>query len=151
MNIDSGIMPAITLYQPWASWIIWGLKTIETRTHNRFKSLKGSRILIHAGKKTDESDSVVRNPYITFEQLIYKHEELINGYIIGSALVQDFRVLDEKDSKAALIDCGNTLRYGLILNESLTFSEPIKINGEMGIWYYDVTNKCKVRKSNIEV
>lgn len=146
MSIDSGIMPVITLYQPWATWVIRGWKLIETRTHDRFKSLVGRRILIHAGKKTDASDAVVKNPYLTREQLLYNPDEVINGYILGSALVQDFRVLDERDSRLALIDCCSVIRFGLFLNETLTFAKPIKEQGEMGIWYYDIDNMCKAKK-----
>lgn len=47
------IYPVITLYQPWATWIMRGWKTIETRTHNRFACLDHKTILIHAGKITD--------------------------------------------------------------------------------------------------
>lgn len=144
-SIDFGVMPVITLYQPWATWILRGWKEIATRTHDRFRSLEGKRILIHAGKKTDDSDAVIRNPYLTIEQLLYKPDEVINGYIIGSTLVQNFRLLNENDSIRALIDCGSVLRYGLFMNETLTFADPIKEKGEMGIWYYDLDNMRKVK------
>jgi predicted transcriptional regulator len=42
-------MKVITLWQPWASFIALGWKTIETRTHDRFKNLVCERIAIHAG------------------------------------------------------------------------------------------------------
>lgn len=32
----------ISMWQPWAWWVMRGWKTIETRTHNRFKGLAGS-------------------------------------------------------------------------------------------------------------
>lgn len=44
-------MKAISLHQPWATCIAMKWKTIETRTHARFKSLVGQRIAIHAAKK----------------------------------------------------------------------------------------------------
>src|SRR3972149_4902156 len=44
-------MKVITFYQPWATMILDGVKTIETRTHDRFKNLQGHRIGIHAGTK----------------------------------------------------------------------------------------------------
>ena len=49
-------MDAITLYMPEALFVSLGWKTIETRTHHRFKGLVGKRIAIHAAKKKlDES------------------------------------------------------------------------------------------------
>ncbi len=146
----SNILPAITLYQPWATWIMRGWKTIETRIHNRFACLKDQIILIHAGKRTDDSDAVIRNPYLTREQLLYKPEEVINGCILGRAFVYDFDSLSDGWSKDALIDCGNTLRYGLYLKDITTFDTPIPVNGEMGIWYFDLDKKIKVKKPDLQ-
>lgn len=139
------IYPVITLYQPWASWIIRGWKTIETRTHNRFAILKDKDILIHAGLMTDKN--AIDNPYLTREQLMRNPEEIINGYILGRVHVYRTALLDYTDSKAALIDCSNIDRYGLFLQLKQTF-DPIPVKGEMGIWYYDLDNKQKVKKSN---
>jgi len=44
-------MKAISVYQPHATCIAMKWKTIETRTHARFKLLEGERIAIHAAKK----------------------------------------------------------------------------------------------------
>ena len=52
LSICKRVYPVLTLYQPWATFIADGLKTIETRTHNRFTSLYGKTILIHAGQQT---------------------------------------------------------------------------------------------------
>src|ERR1035437_8721493 len=96
------IYPAITLYQPWATWIIRTWKDIETRTHNKFASLEGHYILIHAGKTTDES--AINNPYLTKEQILENPDEMINGFIIGKAYCYQFEILDDRFSKRALID-----------------------------------------------
>ena len=141
------ILPVITLYQPWATWIMREWKTIETRTHNMFRSLLGKKILLHAGLTTDAS--AINNPYLTKEQLIYNPDEMVNGFILGSAFVHHTGVLGPKDSKDALIDCANTTRYGLFLNNIEKWDVPVKEKGEMGIWYYDVTNMKKVTKSNL--
>lgn len=138
------IYPVITLYQPWATWIVRGWKTIETRTHNRFQSLKGQRILIHAGKTTDAQ--AANNPYLPPNLRLHKPEEMINGFIIGGAFVQDFKLLNDSNSRDALIDCGNTQRFGLLLNQIWKLDEPIEVNGEMGIWYYDLESEMKVKK-----
>src|SRR5687767_2133477 len=107
------IYPVITLYQPWATWIMRGWKTIETRTHDRFKSLAGKIILIHAGKTTDAN--AAHNPYLTIEQIKENPDEMVSGYILGSVFVSQFSQLSAQHSKAALIECYNTLRYGLFL------------------------------------
>lgn len=138
------ILPAITLYQPWPTWIMRGWKPIETRTHDKFKSLQGKTILIHAGMRTDET--AINNPYLTREQLLQDPDEMINGYILGKATVDAFGKLGDEHSKQALIDCGSTTRYGLFLTNIEKFPTPILCKGEMGIWYYDLANRCKVTK-----
>jgi len=139
----SNIYPVITLYQPWATWIMRGWKTIETRTHNRFASLNHKTILIHAGQRTDV---IFSHPFLTEEQLNYNPEEVVNGFILGSAYVDATGLLsgDWVENKSALI---HTLdRYGLFLKDIEKFKEPIPCKGEMGIWYYDLDLKQKVRK-----
>ncbi len=138
------ILPTITLYQPWATWIMREWKTIETRTHNRFGCLIGKRILIHAGMNTDAE--AIKCHYLTKEQLIYKPDEVINGYILGSVFVKSFGKLSAVHSEKALIDCGNIERFGLYLSQIEKFPEPILCKGEMGIWYFNLTTKQKVKK-----
>lgn len=141
------VFPVITLYQPWATWVIREWKPIETRTHNRFACLKGHWVLIHAGAKTDDSELTRRNPYLTKEQIIYKPDEVVNGAILGMAYCHDWGLLNINHSKAALIDCGPPFtRYGNFLKEIVIFPEPIPEKGELGIWYYDLLQRKKVKK-----
>lgn len=146
MSKEERILPVITLYQPWATWIIRGWKTIETRTHNRFSSLNGKTILIHAGQRTDDISAAIRNPYLTQDQILYNPDEVINGCILGSVHVYDFMALTDHDSKGALIDCGTVERFGLFLDQINKFKESIPVKGEMGIWYYNLDSKEKVKK-----
>ena len=46
-------MKAVTLYQPWASAIAYGLKRLETRPWPLYESMLNRWLLIHAGKKFD--------------------------------------------------------------------------------------------------
>ena len=139
------IYPVITLYQPWATWIMREWKTIETRTHKRFACLKNKTILIHAGQKTDAA--AINNPYLTKAQLLQNPDEMVNGYILGSAFVSEFSKLSEADSEKSLIEC-ITVRYGLHLVQVEKFEVPIPVKGEMGIWYYDLSKREKVKKSD---
>jgi hypothetical protein len=141
------ILPAITLYQPWATWIMRGWKSIETRTHNRFACLKDKTILIHAGLTTDSSIAATHNPYLTFEQIKLNPDDMINGFILGSAYVRDYGNLVHCHSQNALIECGGlTKRYGLFLNQITIFEKPIPVQGGMGIWHFDMQTQQKVKK-----
>ncbi len=55
-------MKAISLYPPWSVWVLFNWKTIETRNHDRFKSLIGQRIAIHSSLKVDMN--AFFNPWI---------------------------------------------------------------------------------------
>lgn len=146
-NTGKNIYPSITLYQPWATWIMREWKTIETRTHNKFGSLLGKRILIHAGLMNDsQAVNAFYHGYLSREKLLLNQEEMVNGYILGSVFVKAFGKCSSIHSKEALIDCGNTERFGLYLSQVEKFETPIACKGEMGIWYYDLDSMMKVKK-----
>lgn len=123
-----------------------GWKTIETRTHERFAGLNKSTILIHAGMEVDGSTLVTQNPYLTRSQVVQDPDEVVSGYILGSAFVWNFRGLRESDSPQALIDCADINRFGLFLRDVKKFDEPIRQRGDRGIWYFDLKKMEKVRK-----
>lgn len=132
------IIPVITLWQPWASWIMMGWKTIETRTHSRFACLEGKTIGIHASLKWDNDANIRALYYISQAQkLKTEYFKSIKGAIIGTVFVRQHRLLNGLDSQQALIDCKKTQRYGLIL-DNINPIEPIKISGKQGIW------KCNI-------
>src|ERR1700741_2408733 len=138
----TNIYPVITLYQPWATWIVEGWKTIETRTHDRFKCLVGKTILIHAGATYDQSPfryAAERN------YLSHKAIDVPQGCILGRAYVSSSRILNYNDAHKALIEC-DTKRYGLFLREIVKFENPIYTKGQMGIWYYDMSKMQPVLK-----
>ena len=60
---------AITLHQPWASLIVLGLKTVETRSWPAPTRLVGQRIAVHAGKR------LVRQPGDAIEQELWARWE----------------------------------------------------------------------------
>ena len=140
------IIPVITLKQPWASWIMWGWKTIESRTHTKFNCLKGEdRLGIHAGKNYDDSDLVVNNPYLTYDQLI-ESQLVPQGVILGTVNCFASGLLNKSHEQQALIECEKTVRYGLFVKDPIEFANPIPAKGELSIWYYDLDKKCKVKK-----
>jgi hypothetical protein len=127
-------IPVITVHQPWASLIIEGYKTIETRTHDRFKCLVGKRIGIHASKQIRCCAASVRS-----NLGYYPRFEPIHGCILGTAWVADFRSLREEDHWKALLhekECRG--RYGLFLTDIKKFDNPIPAKGQQGIWYYEI-------------
>jgi hypothetical protein len=141
-------MKAISLYQPWASWIAEGIKTVETRKHDRFEVLVGQRIAIHAGKRIDRMawalatkvvpDSVREKAFQVISQ------PLVHGAIICTAYVSKFSWIHWVGSDLsrvegmALIDCFDTFRSGLWLEDIHKLNIPILCKGHQGIFNVEV-------------
>jgi hypothetical protein len=129
------VIPVITLWQPWATWVILGWKTIETRTHQNFKSLAGRTIYIHAGKRWDGNAVSWAEFWMTPEMRVASHRQNYPvGAIIGTAFVKEHRALTSADSQNALISCDDRYaRFGLVLKDIQAVT-PIYVSGKQGIW-----------------
>ncbi len=150
-------IPIITLWQPWASFVALGWKTIETRWHKRFEKLTGKVIGIHASVKWDANWLELAGPYLSGEQRNQAFGlHIVRGIILCTAVVHGFRALGEVDSVKALINCGTTdnpggnsgssrVRYGLELSHVISVDPPIQTTGRQGIWYH----KPQVGKESI--
>jgi len=55
-NVRSASLPAITLWQPWASLVAAGVKPFETRGWPPPRRLIGARVAIHAARRPTERD-----------------------------------------------------------------------------------------------
>lgn len=134
-------MRIITMYQPWASFVLYGWKTIETRRHSRFKSLVGKRIGIHAGLEFDDYWRDTAEKYLSPERLEIMRNMLDDikaskGKILCTVLVNEAMWLSGNDSKEALIDCSTGGRFGLFLGDMETIEPTILATGKQGIWIY---------------
>ncbi len=129
------IIPTITLHQPWASWILWGWKTIETRTHARFSSIYDQRIAIHAGKRFDPDAIRTAEPWLDEDRIWRTLQDWASGVILCTAYVEENRPLNRTDSPAAMCDCSEPGLWGLILTDIQPVTPPIPAKGRQGIWY----------------
>jgi hypothetical protein len=137
-------MKVITLWQPWASFIALGWKTIETRTHDRFKNLVGETIAIHAGNKWDENWIKFAAQYLTADEIINTkihiklmfEEGYYKGAIVCTTYVYHSQWLMNPHCADALIEC-DTKRYGLFLKDTKLIQPAIPAKGKQGIWNYE--------------
>ncbi len=149
-NKNIMIIPVITLKQPWASWVMEGLKLIESRTHTQFKSLEGKTFCIHSAKKYDLSDYVLENPYLTQEKIDASLSYPV-GVILGTVHCTGYLELHQAHELNALIECRSIQRYGLCLKIPKKFKNPIPETGELSIWYYDLEERKKVKKQTKQI
>ena len=126
-------MKVITVKQPFASLIAYGLKEYEFRT---WKTKYRGEIYIHAGKGIDKS---------AMKRYEYLNLDYPSGCIIAKAKITDCIYIDsnmkdilrKKDDKVyyGIINSKNE-EYGFKL-ENIERIEPITINGQLGIWNYE--------------
>lgn len=133
-------MKVISMHQPWASWVALGWKTIETRTHDRFKNLVGQTIGIHAAKHWDKEWYEKASRYLNLLSRIKTTNDLIinapRGFLIATVFVDGFRLLNGNDSGKAKCYCYDNNLYGLILSD-IRRVQPIPMRGFQGIFNYD--------------
>lgn len=132
------IIPVISLWTPWANWVSLGWKTIETRTHRRFKNLVGKQIGIHASLHWDKNAIEAARAFLSTEQIIQTKEFLkVGGAVICTVYVSEFRELGPFDNQGSLIDCTHVTRYGLFLRDVQTI-EAFPCKGRQGIWHQEL-------------
>ena len=145
-------MPALTLHEPWATWVAFGLKTIETRTHDRYTSLIGKRIAIHAGQRFDrDACSTAKaaleryHPDVVGDliaQLIAAAKQPNHGRVVCTTDIYAGAWLQEIHNAQALIDCGPAAprRLGFLLRNTKICIDPTVYKGYQGIWTWTPLN-----------
>lgn len=134
-------MYAISLLQPWATLVVIGAKTIETRS---WSTRHRGPILIHASQGKAGG---IFSEDLTFKKYIPDFKALPFGSVIGSVHIDTIlRVEDFDISDAAM----NTLsmeekafgdyssgRYGWVLTDPVAFKKPIPARGMPGLWRFN--------------
>lgn len=126
-------MKVITIKEPWATLIAEGYKEYEFRT---WKTKYRGEILIHAGKGIDK-DAMER----------FKHLNLNYscGQIIAKATITDCIYVDDEFIRSVVPK--DPLVYKNIINgfdgygfklENVEKIEPIKVNGKLSLWDYEL-------------
>jgi len=133
-------LPAITLWQPWATWVALGWKTIETRTHPHLWRLAGFRVALHAGKRMHLEAFEIAKAYLGEERMreanrILQDKAYPLGAVVCTAYADEHRALDERYSAAALCDCSACNLFGLSLCDVRPVEPPVPWRGSQGIWY----------------
>lgn len=140
-------IPTITLWNPWASWVKRGLKTVETREHNKYAYLTGKWIAIHAGKKWHTEAFEIARPYLTEDQL-WNSQQLREecGHILCLAHVQGAGgPLLARHSQMALCDCSRGNLYGLHFDRIEPLADPVPISGGQGVWWWTPASERNIR------
>lgn len=137
----------ISLWQPYASLIAWGLKTIETRSwHPGNRLHAGDTLLIHAAKRKPQAyeKRLFKSPLLagTFaEQGIESLDDLPYGAIVCAT-----RFIEALPSEALVGTIGGLERllgnyqpdrWGWRLELLKVAETPILLKGQQGVFYYE--------------
>ena len=131
-------MKAISLLQPWASLVVMGIKTIETR--NWATKHRGT-ILIHAGKS--KAGSIFADD-LPIKKHIYDFYKLPFGACIGKVEIVDIIPADKLEVSLDEMDTltyerkafgeYSDKRYAWILENASMLKTPISMSGMMSVW-----------------
>lgn len=143
-------LPAITLYQLWASLIAWEEKQIETRAWYPHSLQAGQTIAIHAGKTIDPISWVD----IKFIDTCKRHgvnnpkKELPRGFILCLCQFQGAYKTEYLKGRISSDEAyfGNYAagRWGWKLKTFHVFDTPIRCQGQMGVWSWRVSDEIHI-------
>ena len=132
------MIKAISLLQPWASLVVLGLKTIETRSWTT--AYRGT-LMIHASRGKSGA-AVAKDP--VFTRHIPDFGKLPFGCIIGEVRLKDVLRMEDLGLPQEIIGRltleGRAFgdysggRYAWLLEEALAYEEPIPAKGALGLW-----------------
>jgi hypothetical protein len=134
-------MKAISLLQPWATLVVIGAKTIETRS---WSTPYRGRLLIHAS--LGKTGSIFQNDP-PFSKYIKNFNDLPFGAIIGEVTltsilrVEDFDLPDAEMNRLTLEEKAfgdySKGRYGWLLEDAEVYASPIITRGYLRMWEYE--------------
>lgn len=122
-------LPVLSVRQPWASYLVSGLKNIELRT---WSSQYLGWLWIHTGKKPDT---------VAMEMLKLQSDDFQCGGLVGLAKIEDYHIIDTEKKWRSLqsehLSPGSFSKpcYGWQISEVLSLPEIIECPGELGLFY----------------
>ncbi|MBB2951990.1 ASCH domain-containing protein [Sphingobacterium sp. JUb56] len=140
-------MKALSIKQPWASLIAYGIKDIENRT---WKTKFRGRIYIHAsgkpsfnnltlGLSNDQIDYVFLKtefPLLT-KDIFYSKSAIIGEVDIVDCMINHPSIWAEKTETSAGYPIKHII-YNWVLANAVIYDEPIlNVKGKLSLWEYE--------------
>lgn len=129
-------MKALSLWQPWASLVVWGEKQMETRS---WRSNHRGDLAIHAAQKIEMElkDMAEVTPFL---ELLAKHRisfaDLPRGQLLGVVNLHD--VIPTTEAKPSILErsLGNFTpgRFAWLLTWPRMLAKPVPFQGAQGLF-----------------
>ena len=130
-------MKAITIQQPFASLIIAGIKTLETRS---WPTLHRGPLAIHVGRASTLPEEIVLAGYRLLKAIGITTADaiMLSGKIIGQVTVTDClhanladHLITNDDSRVGIFTHDN---FVWVLRKPIEYETPTAHKGKLGIW-----------------
>ena len=136
---------AISLWQPYASFVAWGMKCYETRSWKPSGLQRGEIIMIHAGKRGMKADELrlLKHPLVAraMDQRGVTVEQMPYGAIVGAArftgVVSTNQFCPDDGSLERLLGNYQAERFAWELELVKRAEHPIRCNGQQGIFFWN--------------
>ena len=131
----------LSIWQPWASLIAAGIKTIETRTEAPPEELIGQRIAIHASN-TASKDHVFRWVHKQYPEAMEQilagkdYNALPRSCVLATAVLKEARKTDWRDWPLTMSPVEDF--WGWILEDIQILETPIALDREAGLSDADI-------------
>lgn len=146
IDLPPSALPAISLWQPWASLIFTGDKVHETRGYPAPEKHLGVRIAIHAAKRPISGLTLGLELLCCREFGAGGTFELPRGAIIGTAVLE--QSFSTEEIEPAHIDriCGDWTagRFAWLLRDPIKLPQPVPFTGKQG-WFRVPSEVINVR------
>jgi hypothetical protein len=129
MNTAATTMAAISLWQPWASFIAIGMKPYETRHWRAPDRLIGKRIAIHAAKHP-----VSKEERQWWRDLTGNDEPLPLGAFVCTAVLA--AVLRAEDVVPDMFGDYESGRFCWQMDDPVQLEPPVPATGRQGFWLW---------------
>ncbi|CDS94458.1 ASCH domain-containing protein [Sphingobacterium sp. PM2-P1-29] len=151
-------MKALSIKQPWASLIAYGIKDIENRT---WKTKFRGRIYIHASGKSSFNNLTLGLSHDQIDKLVIRNDsrstdfplDSRNDFYYKSAIIGEVDIVDcvinhpsiwaEKTETSAGYPVKHII-YNWVLANAVIYDEPIlNVKGKLSLWEYEKeVKKC---------
>jgi hypothetical protein len=129
----------ITLHQPWAQWLVMGVKVYETRGWSTYHR---GLIAIHAGRTWNKDvEAFTANMCAKYPQLRPKDDLFPLGAVVGACLLTAVYDAGKLSLKLGRMESelGNFAegRYAWRMENPEIYPAPVWVSGKQGIWNWD--------------
>ena len=154
-------MRVLTLHQPWAQLMVWGLKNVETRSWSAPRNLIGQRMAIHAGKRERRpTDWNIEVQLAVLQRAGGSHSMPMGTVVATAKLIECIKVIGEPDDNGLIIcrgfgELSNEPEYDAVIKtdpygdfsvgrwlwafQDVRRVEPLPIDGRQGVWTLPTT------------